>query len=131
MKGSVAERAAIFLTLSEPLSARPPLERDVQERTRLEREKQSLQEKLKSASVLENENKRLVAENKHMTRTLAAAEKEVKALQQDVEKLADDNKYDGGKYACVLCAFVTCDCSLMSPQSSLLPNFFTGTCTKR
>jgi hypothetical protein len=62
-----------------------------QERAKLDREKAALEEQRRALSQGHTEHARAAAETKHLVKQLAAAEKEVKAMALDVEKLTDDN----------------------------------------
>ncbi|EDQ84899.1 uncharacterized protein MONBRDRAFT_39071 [Monosiga brevicollis MX1] len=63
------------------------------ERDRLHRQHETLKEKLRHASELQSDVKRVHAENQHLLRALQDAETEMGRLQEDVEKLLDDNDY--------------------------------------
>lgn len=64
-----------------------------QEKASIGRLRATLLEKLQRASVAESSVKQLEGENKHLLKSLTKAEEQLLQLQQDIDKLLNDNEY--------------------------------------
>lgn len=64
------------------------------EKASTERLTRTLKTKLQRAGDAESMNKKLLAENLHLVKSLGSTEKELTKFQKDVDKLLNDNEYE-------------------------------------